>query len=162
MTSSSYAILPEKSLFPYCIVWSPLPFITWFLPFIGHTGIADSDGYIYDFAGPYTIGKHNFAFGEPTRYIQLDPKLCTDGSWNDSIGQGCDIYSRRMHNLFCDNCHSHVAKCLNIMGYKHKSNYTMISIGVWVFFSGKFVGWSGVIKTYLPFLLLCMIFWIFF
>ncbi len=29
--------------FPYCIVWTPLPCISWFLPFIGHTGIC---GYI--------------------------------------------------------------------------------------------------------------------
>jgi hypothetical protein len=25
-------------------VWSPLPVITWFLPFIGHTGIGSSTG----------------------------------------------------------------------------------------------------------------------
>ena len=34
--------------FPLCR-WSPIPLITWFLPFIGHTGIADSSGVIYDF-----------------------------------------------------------------------------------------------------------------
>jgi hypothetical protein len=34
----------SKDLFPYCIVWSPLPPITWVLPFIGHMGIADSRG----------------------------------------------------------------------------------------------------------------------
>lgn len=25
--------------FPFCIVWTPLPVITWILPFFGHTGI---------------------------------------------------------------------------------------------------------------------------
>lgn len=25
--------------FPFCIVWTPLPLISWFLPIIGHTGI---------------------------------------------------------------------------------------------------------------------------
>jgi len=29
----------EKQRYPYCIVWTPLPCISWFLPFIGHTGI---------------------------------------------------------------------------------------------------------------------------
>jgi hypothetical protein len=37
--------------YPYCVVWTPLPVISWLLPFIGHTGIADSRGCIYDFAG---------------------------------------------------------------------------------------------------------------
>ncbi|KAE9065350.1 hypothetical protein PF010_g28242 [Phytophthora fragariae] len=30
--------------FPFCIVWSPIPILTWFLPFIGHLGLADSKG----------------------------------------------------------------------------------------------------------------------
>ena len=29
----------KRNRFPYCIVWTPLPYISWFLPFIGHTGI---------------------------------------------------------------------------------------------------------------------------
>jgi hypothetical protein len=37
--------------YPYCIVWTPLPPITWLVPFIGHMGIATSAGIIYDFAG---------------------------------------------------------------------------------------------------------------
>jgi hypothetical protein len=59
----------EKNLYPYCIVWSPLPPITWLFPFIGHTGICDSRGVIHDFAGPFTINVDNMAFGAPTRYI---------------------------------------------------------------------------------------------
>lgn len=29
----------KNNRYPYCIVWTPLPCISWFLPFIGHTGI---------------------------------------------------------------------------------------------------------------------------
>lgn len=29
----------ERNRYPYCIVWTPLPLISWFLPMIGHTGI---------------------------------------------------------------------------------------------------------------------------
>ena len=28
---------------------------------------------------------------------------------------------KRMHNLCCDNCHSHVARALNLMNYDGKS-----------------------------------------
>lgn len=35
---------PARGRFPFCIVWSPIPVLTWFLPFIGHLGIATSDG----------------------------------------------------------------------------------------------------------------------
>lgn len=30
--------------FPFSLVWSPIPILTWFLPFVGHLGIADSKG----------------------------------------------------------------------------------------------------------------------
>lgn len=127
MTNNNINI--NRDLFPYCIVWSPLPVITWFLPFIGHTGIGSSDGTIYDFAGPYTIGKGRFAFGSPTKYLILDPSKCRDTSWDRGVEEGCTIYSQRMHNICCDNCHSHVATCLNIMGYDNRRNYGMIDIG---------------------------------
>lgn len=118
----------QRQRYPYCILWSPLPPITWCFPFIGHTGIANSQGVIYDFAGPYTIGHHNMAFGAPTRYIQLDPSLCRDMDWDAAVEQGCEIYSHRMHNICCDNCHSHVAQCLNVMGYNKKKSYNMVLI----------------------------------
>ena len=54
----------DRARFPYCIVWTPLPLISWVVPFIGHTGIGTSDGVIHDFAGPYFIGIDELAFGE--------------------------------------------------------------------------------------------------
>lgn len=38
------AINLRTQRFPHCIVWTPLPPITWLLPFIGHMGIADKHG----------------------------------------------------------------------------------------------------------------------
>lgn len=144
------SVLPERNRYPFCIVWSPLPPITWFLPFVGHTGICDSEGVIFDFAGPYTIGKEHMAFGEPTRYIQMDPKKCMEMDWDAAVHAGCNTYSRRMHNIFCDNCHSHVATALNYMGYDGKRSRGMVWIGVVFFFQGKFTSVSAFIRTYLP------------
>lgn len=53
--SMSLAVQPEKDHFPLCIVWMPLPVLTWFLPFIGHLGIATSRGTIHDFVGSHMI-----------------------------------------------------------------------------------------------------------
>ena len=44
------------------IVWTPLPLLSWLFPFIGHVGIATSDGMIHDFSGPYTIHVCAFVF----------------------------------------------------------------------------------------------------
>lgn len=55
------------TLFPHCIVWTPIPVITWVLPFVGHMGVCDSNGLIYDFAGPYFVNRGALSFGSPTR-----------------------------------------------------------------------------------------------
>ena len=64
-------VRPKEDLYPFCIVWTPIPPITIFLPFVGHMGIADSRGVIYDFQGPYAVGEGNLAFGRTSRYLQL-------------------------------------------------------------------------------------------
>ncbi|PIA52833.1 hypothetical protein AQUCO_01000600v1 [Aquilegia coerulea] len=64
-------INPRKARFPCCIVWCPLPVLSWLVPFIGHIGICREDGVILDFAGPNFVCVDNFAFGSPARYIQI-------------------------------------------------------------------------------------------
>lgn len=50
------------------------------MPFIGHIGIATSDGVIMDFGGPYFVSVDKMSFGKPTRYLVLNPKK-VDGEW---------------------------------------------------------------------------------
>ena len=40
-------------MFPFCLVFTPIPPVTWLLPFIGHVGVCTSRGLIYDFAGAH-------------------------------------------------------------------------------------------------------------
>ncbi|TMW56884.1 hypothetical protein Poli38472_002809 [Pythium oligandrum] len=156
-SSAARVVSPERNRFPFCIVWSPLPLITWFIPFIGHMGIATSDGIIYDFAGPYTIGREHFAFGAPTRYIQCDVKADQVEKWDQSVERGCSIYETRMHNLFCDNCHSHVATCLEHMQYRGIKRWNMVMLCFWMFFRGKYVDPVGFLKSWIPFVLVVII-----
>jgi hypothetical protein len=97
---------------------------------LGHTGIGDSNGVIHDFAGPYHIGIGSLAFGRATRYIQLSPESCSAQEWDTGVKEGCEIYKGRNHNLLLDNCHSHVAKCLNIMAYSKFCNGSMVVLVV--------------------------------
>ncbi|KAI9905333.1 hypothetical protein PsorP6_014295 [Peronosclerospora sorghi] len=139
--------------FPFCLVWSPIPILTWVFPFIGHLGIADSHGVIFDFAGPYTIGRNQFAFGAPTRYVQCHVRPEDAAKWDNAVAAGCHIYEKRLHNLCWDNCHSHVAVCLEQMHYGGRKRWNMVQLCVWMFVRGKYVNVGGLIKTWLPFVL---------
>lgn len=62
----------KKSRFPCCLVWSPLPVVSWLAPFIGHIGICQEDGSVLDFSGSNLVNVDAFSFGPVARYFQLD------------------------------------------------------------------------------------------
>jgi len=150
----------ERSRYPYCIVWCPIPCLTWLFPFIGHMGIAMSSGVIRDFAGPYYVSEDNMAFGTPSKYWQLDPNRAEGGGagWDRAVSEASDIYGKRMHNLCCDNCHSHVARALNLMNYDGKSSWNMVSLCALMLLHGRYVTWCSVVRTLLPTMVLLSLF----
>jgi len=38
--STAHSVDFKYQRYPYCIVWTPIPFLSWILPMIGHVGIA--------------------------------------------------------------------------------------------------------------------------
>eukprot|EP00523_Entomoneis_sp_CCMP467_P009828 CAMPEP_0168734796 /NCGR_PEP_ID=MMETSP0724-20121128/9001_1 /TAXON_ID=265536 /ORGANISM="Amphiprora sp., Strain CCMP467" /LENGTH=167 /DNA_ID=CAMNT_0008781917 /DNA_START=160 /DNA_END=663 /DNA_ORIENTATION=+ len=157
MRSSPRHHRPELA---YCIVWSPLPPITWIIPVIGHLGIADSNGVASDFRGPYYVGDDGrMAFGAPTRALFLPVEEDAE-EWDDAIQQANEVYRGRMHNICCDNCHSHVASALNRMNVKAygiQGNWDMVKLALLVFVKGRFLSWGAVYAQFGPFAFLVLI-----
>lgn len=149
----------------FSIVWSPLPPITWLIPFIGHTGICDSDGIASDFQGPYSVGDDGrMAFGAPTRALKVDIAAAgvTPEQWDQAVSEANDNYRGRMHNICFDNCHSHVAFALNSMSISAYGikQWNMVKIAILVFFRGRFLSWSAVLQQFLPFcVIIALILW---
>mmetsp|Transcript_23189 Transcript_23189/g.66542 ORF Transcript_23189/g.66542 Transcript_23189/m.66542 type:complete len:187 (-) Transcript_23189:125-685(-) len=140
----------------YCILWTPLWPITLFLPFIGHTGIADSRGICNDFQGSYYVGTDgDMAFGRPTRYLKVDIGDLPGGAeeWDEALQEANRIYSHRIHNICCDNCHSHVCTALNRMNLKAFgiSKWNMVKLCFLIFFRAKFVNTGAILCQFLPF-----------
>lgn len=147
----------RSNKYPYCIVWTPLPLITALFPFIGHTGICTTDGVIHDFSGSYSISVDDMAFGNPTKYVQLD--IPNKTKWNDHVKEGDDTYSTQEHNLCCNNCHSHVASVLNNANYKG-GGWNMVSVAWILVTKGKYTGFSGFFKTYIGFFIIATLIFI--
>jgi hypothetical protein len=145
-----------RSRYPYCIVWTPLPFLTWLFPLIGHMGIAYSSGVIRDFAGPYYVSEDHMAFGNPTKYWVLNPDLALGGpaGWDRAIYEASEEYKSRMHNICCDNCHSHCAYALNTMNYQGSKKWNMVWLAWLMVLHGKYVSFGGFLKTWAPFVII--------
>ena len=149
----------ERQRYPASIVWTPIPCLTWLFPFIGHMGIATSEGIIRDFAGPYYVSEDNMAFGAPTKYWPLDPSLASGGvsAYDRGVAEASDIYKGHMHNLCCDNCHSHVARALNMMEYDGSTRWNMVTLAALMLVHGRYVSVWAAVKTWLPFLIWAVI-----
>jgi len=165
--SSSNMASPNEPDLSFCILWSPLHPITALLPFIGHMGIADSRGVAHDFRGPYFVGTDgssplpDMAFGPPTRYLKMDIGELAGGAdrWDEAILEADEIYKGRMHNICCDNCHSHVARALNIIEHEGRHDWNMVKLCFLIFFKGSFVNYKGAILCqFAPFLVLLLLY----
>ncbi|XP_077384420.1 transmembrane protein 222a [Festucalex cinctus] len=149
----------EHVRYPYCIVWTPIPILSWVLPFIGHMGICTSSGIIRDFAGSYFVSEDNMGFGKPTKYWKLDvDKVRGNGAatWDEAVHDASEEYKGRQHNLCFDNCHSHVAMALNLMRYDNSSSWNMVKLCFGSLIHSKYVSWPAFFKTWLPFVMLCV------
>jgi hypothetical protein len=64
-----------------------------------------------------------------------------------------------MHNICCDNCHSHVAAALNGMPIEaySVSRWDMIKLACLMFFRARFLSWGAVLKQFGPFLILILV-----
>jgi len=51
----------------------------------------------------------------------------------------CTYFIFQQHNLFCDNCHSHVARALNLMQYNGSHSWNMFKLWFFVMVYGKYV-----------------------
>ncbi|XP_031788469.1 transmembrane protein 222 [Nasonia vitripennis] len=151
---------PSKHRYPFCVVWTPIPILTYFLPIMGHMGIATSDGVIHDFARPYVVCEDDMAMGWPTKYWQLDHTKAKGGvqGWDSSVHEASKVFKCKMHKLVCDNCHSYVATALNNMSYDNSNNWNMLVLALYVLLYGKYVSYGAIVKTWAPFGILSTIF----
>ncbi|XVF17967.1 hypothetical protein REPUB_Repub10bG0170800 [Reevesia pubescens] len=166
---------PRRDRFPCCIVWTPLPVLSWLIPFIGHIGICREDGVILDFAGPNFVCVDNFAFGAAARYIQInkDKECCISThpslfkgeheyrhddprrealTWDDALRKSTQEFQHLSYSLFTCNCHSFVANNLNRLGFR-SGGWNVVNLAVLIFLKGRWVSKTAFLRSFLPFVI---------
>lgn len=93
-----------------CVVWTPIPVLSWICPAIGHVGICDSRGIVRDFQGDRTVGKGNMLFGDPRQKwkLQINPDVL-----DRAIQETSEEFRHLGYDLICSNCHFYVASVLD-------------------------------------------------
>ncbi|WOL20409.1 protein REVERSION-TO-ETHYLENE SENSITIVITY1 [Canna indica] len=169
---------PEKARFPCCIVWTPLPIVSWLAPYIGHVGIGREDGQVLDFAGSNFVNTDNFSYGAVARYLQLDREQCCfppnlsahkckqsykhaeNGvaiSWDDALHWSMQHFQHKYYNLFTCNCHSFVADCLNRLAYNGSVQWNMLNLAALILRKGQWVDGMSVFRSFSPFVVVLIV-----
>jgi hypothetical protein len=131
--------------FPFSIAWTPIPIVTWLIPVIGHTGICDSQGRVWDIKGYFTCGCDDMKYGRPLRISRCISEQCLLDScdiparWDKAIKDACDESCRSCHNLFTNNCHHQVAYALRNFNLDGKKKFNQVEVAYRVFFKGKYI-----------------------
>jgi hypothetical protein len=95
-----------------------------------NAGICSSNGTIYDFAG-FGVTKGSFAFGNPTKYLQLNPEAATvlrgvSGSedslpkdWDLVLDRSAAVFEAVHYNFVTTNCHAFVQYFLQTLAFSN-------------------------------------------
>lgn len=141
------------------IVWTPIPLLTWLIPIIGHAGIVNSKGTIYDFGGDFYVSVDNFSFGSPTKACRLDPSQIAEGdeAWDNAIEEISRDYRRKRHSLFSSNCHQYIACILNKVHYENRTDWNQTNVWFLITFKSTYLSCSGFLRQWAPFTLILMV-----
>lgn len=99
LNPNNTTINQEKDFFPYCIVWTHLPWISVILPFVGHTAICSSKGMVHEFAGHHQININHLSFGKPVKYVQCKLTPQEQAKWDQLIDESDFHYCQTSHHL---------------------------------------------------------------
>ncbi len=133
-----------------CILWTPLRPTSWFFPFIGHIGISNSKGVVFDFIDSNIVGINNL--NKPTRFIQLDLKKIEnfEAKLDNAIENNRVKFGAKKFNIFWENCLTFVGCCLNELNY-FEITLNMFSVLIWINLYGKYSSYMAIFETIVPF-----------
>ena len=112
----------------YCLVWTPIPLISLFLPFYGHTGITSSTGAIYDFGSSRYVSINQLTYGRPYKYIPLLPNENEKKTWDAHLTKIVKRFSKKEYTLCGMNGYKFCSCVLNKIQLHNKNTYNQRDI----------------------------------
>ena len=83
--------------------------------------------------------------------------MTVEQAWDYAIENADREYKERMHSIFCDNCHSHVALAMNNMNYRGRKNRGMVSVWWQLLCGSWYLTWCKLFSVYMPFVIVFVI-----
>lgn len=165
---------PEHEHYPFCVVWTPIPVLSWLAPVAGHVGICDSQGRIYDFQHSFRVGCDRMLFGSPVKYWDISRRVvpslrrragdtdfddaveCEAAAYDAALQEVAAHFARhQVYQWWSNNCYSFVAAVLNAQpGHGQRSRrYSALRVGAGLVLWGRYISLRHFIRGHWEFLL---------
>lgn len=167
----------QREHYPFCVVWAPIPLLSWVCPLVGHIAICDSKGRIHDFQGSYRIGVDRMLFGVPVKYWDISRDYVpsfyepTQGdaeanaaavkreiaAYDEGVATATAHFRQNeMYNFFTNNCHVFAADAMNRQQLKQQ-HMGMVRIVIGMALHGRYVSAGRFWMAHTPFFVLLAI-----
>ncbi|KAL0205677.1 hypothetical protein P9112_000984 [Eukaryota sp. TZLM1-RC] len=134
------------------LTWTPIPFVSWIIPVIGHVGISYEDefdtNYQLDWIGVINSGLS--IFGSPVRFVSTPIPLC-----QETLNDVCGEFSNNFYNLFTRNCHHFVQR---IIERATGQSWSVFYIAYYSWRYSTYYSSKAWLRTYLPFIIVVGLF----
>ena len=146
--------ISNNSKYKYCIIWSHIPLITFLMPFVGHSSIVNSYGFIHDFQSSYFIQIYNEEENGFCKIVYLNLNDSQKLIWDNIIEQIDKVYQKKSFSFCGNNSFKYISDILSIIEYKSKKNYSQYDIFWLIIKEGKFISKCQIFKTYFGWILI--------
>lgn len=106
---------------------------------------------------PLNVGQECSSSLRPSaRTSEDDEDLTRRGTltWDDALRKSTQEFQHHSYSLFTCNCHCFVANSLNRLGF-HSGGWNVVNLATLMFIRGHWVSTGSIVRSYLPFVVVC-------
>ena len=144
----------NENKFPFCLLWTKIPLLTFFYPNFGYLAIGDSNGKIHFFEN---LNKFSYY-----KFFQLKLNDYEKNIFDDVINEINNNYKEKFPDVCDNNSYCYVADILNKLNYNKKNDYNKKDVFNFVQKNLKFINKKKCFCFYLPYFIFFICFFFFF
>ena len=147
----------DNSKYKYCILCSSIPLITYFIPFVCHSCIVNSYGFIHDYFSSHFIRIFPETEKAFSKIVVLNLNDRQKNIFDDSIEKVDKNFKKKTFSICGSNSYKYIANILNVIEYNGKKNYSKCDIFWLIVKEGRYASNFQLFKTYLGWIILIIL-----
>lgn len=147
----------NNSKYKYCILCSSIPLITYLIPFVCHSCIVNSYGFIHDYYSSHYVKIIPEEQKKFTKIVVLNLNDHQKNIFDNSIEKVDKNFKKKPFSICGSNSYKYISNILNAIEYNGKKNYSKCDIFWLIVKEGKYASNFQIFKTYLGWIIIIIL-----